>query len=487
MAPSGEHRPEDLGYSAVHAAAVATSNGAIALRKQVSELHTNGAGKTVATRCETLTAQAVAAEKLAAKLAATAKALKLREDAAKAWNKNAPKDSEIKAAEEAVTAAKKKLQDASAASGDTSAASKELEAAQKTLGELRRKRREADKAYDKAEEKANLELAKIAPEDTSADSDTGTPAPGTSNSGTPAPSTGSGSPSAGTPSKTGTGTAKPSATPAGTPSPSSAMPSSTETNSATPESVAALAALLGQQQQPQAQAQQAQPTAAQATPTATTPQAPQNSQPTQDKKKETGTSPLDRILGSDGILDNAELTGLIGAPLTLGGGSAPTSSTPSAPAAAVTPSAPAPAAPSTTGLSAGTVTQPVTSGTSATGLNTNTDVSGRAGEARNAFSPTGPETKTSSATGTGTSAAPAHAAGTRPMGGGMPIMPPVAGMGGPAGGAGRTDKDREPTTLASGSEESYYLHGRQAVDSAVPGGTIAQRDHPRRRPDENAA
>lgn len=477
MAPSGEHRPEDLGYSAVHAAAVATSNGAIALRKQVAELHTLGAGKTVATRCETLTAQAVAAEKLAANLAATAKALKLREDAAKAWNKNAPKDSEIKAAEEAVTAAKKKLQDASAASGDTSTASRELEAAQKKLGELHRKRREADKAFAKAEEKASLEFAKIAPEDTSADSGNGsTPAPATSS---PRPSGDTGKRSDPSKTTTGTGTPKPSTT-----APSSTKPAETTTNTATPESAAALAALLGQQQQPAAQAAQ-QPTAA-ATPTAATPQMAQANQPVQDKKKETGTSPLDRILGSDGILDNTELTGLIGAPLTLGGGtSAPTTSTPSTPAAVVTPSAPASPAPSTTGLSAGTVTQPVTSGTSAQGLNTSTDVSGRPAEQqRGAFSP-GPETKTSGASGaTGTNAAPAHTSGTRPMGGGMPMMP-MGAMGGPGGGGAA--KEKEQVTLASGSAESDLMHGRHAAAEAVPGGTIAQKDHPRRRPGEDAA
>lgn len=48
-------------------------------------------------------------------------------------------------------------------------------------------------------------------------------------------------------------------------------------------------------------------------------------------------------------------------------------------------------------------------------------------------------------------------------------------------------KEKEPTALAAGSEEVYILHGRAAVDAAVPGGTIAQRDHPRRRPDEDAA
>lgn len=55
-------------------------------------------------------------------------------------------------------------------------------------------------------------------------------------------------------------------------------------------------------------------------------------------------------------------------------------------------------------------------------------------------------------------------------------MGPMGGVGGPgAGGAGK-DRDKEQTTLASGSEESYYMHGRHAVREAVPGGTIARGD-----------
>ncbi|WP_100452043.1 hypothetical protein [Mycobacteroides abscessus] len=488
MAPSGEHRPEALGYAQVHAAAVATSNGAIALRKQVAELHLNGAGKTVSTRCETLTAQAVAAEKLAADLAVSAAALKIREDAAKAWNANAPKDSEIKAAEEAVTAAKKKLQDASTASGDTSAASTELENAQKKLGELRRKRREADKAYDAAEKRADAKLAEIKGDyklhdDSRGHSADGTPAPGTPTPGSPSTSTstgtstGAGKPStgSGTPSKTTGGTPKPSSTP-------STTPSTTATSTATPESTAALAALLAsQQQQPQTQAQQ-QPTA-QATPAAAT---PQTQQPEKDKDKDTPqdkTSAWDKILGADGVLDTGDLAGIIGSPLTLGGGASTSSH--STPTAAVTPSAPAPAAPTTTGLSAGTVTQPVTSGNSATGLNTSTDVSGRTAEQQRGPFSVGPETKTSGATGSGTNAAPAHAAATRPMGGsGMPMVP-MGGMGGPGGG-GTKDRDQAQTTSAAGSAESDLLHGRHTVSEAVPGGTIAQKDHPRRRGEDAA-
>ncbi|WP_055118580.1 hypothetical protein [Mycolicibacterium peregrinum] len=399
MAPSGEHRPENLGAAAVHAAAVATSNAAIALRKQVSELHTNGAGKTVATRCETLTAQAVAAEKLAETLSVTAKALKLREDAAGAWNRDAPKDSELEAARKAVTDARKKLADASAASGDTSAASTELENAQKKLGELVRKRREADAAFDKAEEKADAELSKVRAVEVAG----GTPAPGT-DTGTP-------------------GTTSPSTAPSTGPSTSSAKDTA------------------------------------------------------QDK-----VNPWDRIVGSDGILDTGDLAGIIGTPLTLGGGSAPTHATP---AATVTPSSPATPAPSATGLSAGTVTQPVTSGTSAQGLNTATDVSGRPGEQQRGPFSVGPETKTSGATGTGTSAtSPAHASGTRSMGGGMPMVP-MGAMGGPGGGG--AGKEKEQVTLASGSAESDLLHGRHTAAEAVPGGTIAQKDHPRRRPPESDA
>ncbi|WP_234806445.1 hypothetical protein [Mycolicibacter nonchromogenicus] len=111
-------------------------------------------------------------------------------------------------------------------------------------------------------------------------------------------------------------------------------------------------------------------------------------------------------------------------------------------------------------------------------------MSGRAGEPRGPFS-VGPETKTSGATGTGTSAtSPAHATGTRPMGGGMPMMP-MGGMGG-AGGGGGKDREQAQTTSAAGSAESDLLHGRHTVAEAVPGGTIAQKDHPRRRGEEAA-
>ncbi|MCV7204903.1 hypothetical protein H7J71_23085 [Mycolicibacterium peregrinum] len=479
MAPSGEHRPENLGAAAVHAAAVATSNAAIALRKQVSELHTNGAGKTVATRCETLTAQAVAAEKLAETLSVTAKALKLREDAAGAWNRDAPKDSELEAARKAVTDARKKLADASAASGDTSAASTELENAQKKLGELVRKRREADAAFDKAEEKADAELSKVRAVEVAG----GTPAPGT-DTGTPgttspstAPSTGPSTSSAGTPAKATPGAGKPSSTPSATPATKPSTP--TETSGGDDLSGLLTALASQQQQQPQSAQQAATPTA-QATPAAAT---PQQTQP--EKNKDTAqdkVNPWDRIVGSDGILDTGDLAGIIGTPLTLGGGSAPTHATP---AATVTPSSPATPAPSATGLSAGTVTQPVTSGTSAQGLNTATDVSGRPGEQQRGPFSVGPETKTSGATGTGTSAtSPAHASGTRSMGGGMPMVP-MGAMGGPGGGG--AGKEKEQVTLASGSAESDLLHGRHTAAEAVPGGTIAQKDHPRRRPPESDA
>ncbi len=480
MAPSGEHRPEALGYAQVHAAAVATSNGAIALRKQVAELHLNGAGKTVATRCESLTAQAVAAEKLAVDLAVSAAALKIREDAARAWNRDAPKDSEIKTAEEAVTAAKQKLKDASAASGDTSAASKELEAAQKRLGDLRRRRREADKAYDAAEKRADAKLKEITRDEHGVDGRAGTPdGTGTGNTGTTSPGAGTpatGTPSTGTPAKTAPGTGKPSSTPSTTPA--ATKPSTTTETSGGDDLSSLLTALASQQPQSAQAAQTATPTA-QATPAAAT---PQTQQPEKDKDTaQSKSNPWDKILGADGVLDTGDLAGIIGTPLTLGGGAAPTTGTP---AATVTPSAPAPAAPTTTGLSAGTVTQPVTSGNSATGLNTSTDVTGRAGEPRGAFS-VGPETKTSGATGGASGSAPASATGTRPMGGsGMPMVP-MGGMGGPGGG-GSKDRDQAQTTAASGSAESDLLHGRHTAAEAVPGGTIAQRDHPRRRGEDAA-
>ncbi|QIP38022.1 hypothetical protein G9444_0778 [Rhodococcus erythropolis] len=503
MAPSGEHRPEKLGQAEVRAAAIATGNAAAVLRERVTSLSRVASGRTVNEQLELITQQAGIAETMSTKLGIVADALKIREDAARAWNRDAPKDSEIRAAEEAVAAAKQKLRDASRASGDTSAASTELENAQKRLGELRRKRRDADAAYDKAEEDAQKKLGELEGGGTggvqSGDHGRVTPGPGgtggkpeTSSGGVTAPGAGSPRPSGENgkrddPSKkatgTGAGASKPSAAPSATPS--STKPAETEGSTATPESAAALAALLGQQQQPQAQ-QAAQPTA-QATPTASAPVA---STPQQGKEKDTSqakTNPLDKILGSDGILDTGDLPGL-GVALSSGSAPTPATSSTATPAASITPTAPAPATPSTTGLSASATAnqQPATSGTSATGLQTGTDVSGRAGEPRSAFSPAGPETKTSGATGTNAAGAPAHAAGTRPMGGaGMPMMP-MGAMGGPGGG-GKSDKDREQTQLAAGSEDAYHLHGRHAVDEAVPWGTIARNDGRRSGPQPDAA
>lgn len=483
MAPSGEHRPEDLGQATVRSAAVATSTSAIALRKQVTDLNAHASGKIVSQQLEILTTQAGIAEKTAANLKIVADALQIREAAAKAWNTNAAKDSEIEAAKKAVADAKKALMDASAASGDTSAASTKLEAAQKKLKELKDKRKAADEAYDAAEKKAADKLKEIKGTASEQDS-SGRNVPG---GGTTSPPTGTGtgtpSPSAGAPGKsTAGGTAKPSATPATPAATPSAKPSATETKTSGDDLSGLLTQLASQQQQQPAAQAQAQPTA-QATPAAATPQQTQQ-QPEKDKDlTQSRTNPWDRLLGSDGILDTGDLATLgVGAPLTLGGGSTPTHATP---AATVTPSAPASAAPATTGLSAGTVTQPVTSGTSATGLNTSTDVSGRPAEQQRGPFSVGPETKTSGATGTGTSAtSPAHSTGARPMGGGMPMMP-MGAMGGPGGGGGK-DREQAQTTSAAGSAESDLLHGRHTAAEAVPGGTIAQKDHPRQRGEDAA-
>lgn len=187
----------------------------------------------------------------------------------------------------------------------------------------------------------------------------------------------------------------------------------------------------------------------------------------------------------DGVIDVGDLATL-GVPLTSGGAAAPAGHT-STPAAAVTPSAPAASTPSPTGLSASATanTQGPTSGTSAANLHTSSDVSGRSGEQRTAFS-VGPETKTSGATGTGTNGAtPASATGTRPMGGGTPMMGPMGAMGGPGGGSS-AGKDKQ-TVSAAGSEASEIMHGRHAVGEAVPGGTIARGDGRRSGPPADAA
>ncbi|MBS4102854.1 hypothetical protein [Tsukamurella paurometabola] len=478
----------------VDVAGLATGIGTLAdgMPGLTAEVVANATGLTIEKAQGLLVEARQHLERAAADAHHVAEGIRILREGRDAWLRDAPKAAEIEAALAALGLAKAELQLAATTvqpgpyvgGSPTAAASAKVEAAAKKVKELKDKRKKADEALAQSREKAEAEFSKVRAVEVAS----GTPAPGTGGgngkpSGEP-PSTSPPRPSGETghrtdPSKktAGTGTGA---------TPSSTKPSATEGSTATPESAAALAALLGQQQQPQAQ-QAAQPTA-QATPTASAPVA---STPQQGKEKDTSqakTNPLDKILGSDGILDTGDLPGL-GVALSSGSAPTPATSSTATPAASITPTAPAPATPSTTGLSASATAnqQPATSGTSATGLQTGTDVSGRAGEPRSAFSPAGPETKTSGATGTNAAGAPAHAAGTRPMGGaGMPMMPPVAGMGGPGGGAGK-DRDKEQVTLAAGSEESYYMHGRQSVDEAVPWGTIARNDGKRSGPQPDAA
>ncbi|MEC4615515.1 hypothetical protein [Tsukamurella tyrosinosolvens] len=66
------------------------------------------------------------------------------------------------------------------------------------------------------------------------------------------------------------------------------------------------------------------------------------------------------------------------------------------------------------------------------------------------------------------------------------MMPPVAGMGGRGGSAGK-DGEREQTQLAAGSEEAYHLHGRHAQAEAMPRGTIMRGDGKRSGPQPDPA
>jgi len=116
--------------------------------------------------------------------------------------------------------------------------------------------------------------------------------------------------------------------------------------------------------------------------------------------------------------------------------------------------------------------QPIVTGTSLTGLETASNVSGRADgtAARTATSP-GPASHLSAA-GAEQATGRAGAAGTG-TGTGMGGVPPI--MGGPMGAmSGSGAAERKPVTAEANSDK-FILDGSAAISEAVPGGTIAQR------------
>lgn len=130
-------------------------------------------------------------------------------------------------------------------------------------------------------------------------------------------------------------------------------------------------------------------------------------------------------------------------------------------AATVSPSSPAPTAPQ-----APPATNP---GTSLGGLSSSSPTNGRTTPEPTAFD--APATRTASAGSTATAAATDTGAGTRPgagMGHGAPLIPPMGGLDGGAGGGSLSPRSEAPRVCNP-------EHEQQDGPAIVPGGTIGQK------------
>lgn len=390
-------------------------------------------------------------------------------------------------ADNAKTAAKvletqKRLTDAKtkwdAAIETTKKANEELEARRKEFRDMKEKRKNADEAYERARTAACEKMAEIkgtAREGT----DRGHGTPGDEAPVIPPTTTGPGvkvpAPKVGGHTTPGTTTAPGSTTP-GTASPKSTDTGSGKTGN-TPDaaSLAAAQALMNQQGQQQ-------PQQAQATPAATAPQQAQQPQNQQGQQK-----PEEKKDGKQ-ALDASDISRLINGedPAVVLGGGTPLGS--AAPVNATGPSSPPQSAPSgqygtsfrpagtpiagTTGGGTPAAPPPApTTGHSVTGLNTQTDTSGRSTPAAGAYDPV--KTNTSAAHGNSTAAQ--QAAVQQQGKGAMPMMPmtPMGAMppSGGSGGSSRSGGDKDSQVL---STNGGLDHGQTAVSEAVRGGTIAQ-------------
>lgn len=402
----------------------------------------------------------------------SAKAFEELKRAWETWKATAPRQSELAAAEQAVTEASGRLK---AASEDglvmvAAICRKDLKAAEAKRNKLFETREAADdeltKALVAAKEMIPGVLDVIAPRTTNPDATS----PKSETPAAPAPKTLPG-PTATVPGPAAPapGGELPGASLPGAPlnSPGTGLSGMPETPAATtgsglsPAQAGALAAALGQQQQQG----QAQPQAAPAM--AAMPQMPQQ----QPQKPNPSAN-------SDNYDPNALLASLAAAaPMgaLAGVGAAPSMSNTYA-SPAITPLNPT--GPTFTPLNpVGSLTpapalNPVVTGTSVSGLTTTNNVTGLADGAttRTATSPS-PATNLSGAHADQTAAARPGGMGTG-AGMGAPMMPMGMPMNGGMGGAG---KDREMVTATMTPEQARLL-GLETIGEAVPGGTIARKE-----------
>jgi hypothetical protein len=428
---------------------------------------------TIGARAEDLTKAEKAVTEAKEKLA---EAQKVENDERERYNiaaadvKAATTDEALRSALAASRAAKDKWD---AAIRATQKASEDLEARRKEFNDMLAKRKAADEAFNRARDAAVALVGGIAKEEQDGG---GYGKPGA----TPeAPGSGYGRP--GTvnlpPTTTGPGVKVPApkvgghTTPGTTTAPGSTPPKSTDTgagkNNSTPDaaSLAAAQALLNQQ------GQQQTPQQAQAAPAATQPQQAQQSQ---QEKKGDGKSDLEKQAEQN----DRTVLGLAGLESPLGVSPVVNASGPSTPQSAPsgqngTSFRPAgtPIPGTTPDRTPLTTTAPPTTGSSITGLNTQTDTSGRSTPPATAYDPT--KTTTSGAHGNATAQ---HQAATQQAGKGqMPMMPmtPMGAM--PPGGGGGGAAPRKSEDLVQSSGDGNRLdHGQTSVSEAVRGGTIAQ-------------
>ncbi|MBN7300460.1 hypothetical protein IUQ79_00985 [Mycobacteroides abscessus subsp. bolletii] len=418
-----EDKPTDLGSTGAHEEALALARLATEQRRRCAELSGGNTGRTVTKACENLISRAQANERKADRMNQTSQALKIREEAARVWNRNAPRDSELAAASKSIAAASEELKRAANADEDTTAAQHAWHAAVAHSADLNERRKQADADYERAEQRAKDKLAKL--------KGRGRPAKGVDGGADDYSTPGNGKPTAAphskstlpstTPAKSATGAAAPRTT-------ASSAPSAAAT-SASNEALNELVARLHPKQQ-QTPIQQAPP---QATPPAQAPTLAAPAAAASPSRPENRRS-VEETLGNGGLPD---------IPVAVG----------------VNPS------PATNSSASGTSTAqhaPATSGTSAKELHTDANVTGRSEGPRTFAS--GATSKLNNTTGFQGSAQPQTAAAHAGMG--QPVAAPM-------GASASAGTSKSSAKIQSAQSKLDYEEG------VVPGGTIAQN-----RPDD---
>lgn len=412
-----EDKPTDLGSAGAHEDALALARLATEQRRRCAELSGGNTGRTVTKACENLISRAQANERKADRMNQTSQALKIREEAARVWNRNAPRDSELAAASKATATASEELKRAANADEDTTAAQHAWNAALAHSRDLTERRKQADADYERAEQRAKDKLAKLKGTGGRRKGEGGSWGLNISTDGKAksSPQAKSTLPSS-TPAKSASGATSPRTT------------ASSATNAAAAatahEKLSDLLRSNGQipQQQPPTQ----QPTAPQAPAQPATPAPPTTGA--------TSTRPDNRE-SADEAIKSSDIPGI---PAAVG----------------VNPSA---ATTSSAAASSTAQHTPATSGTSAKDLHTDANVSGRSEGPRTFAS--GATSKLANTTGYQGSAQPQTAA-AQPVGGQSGFLPPAAGA------------------AAGASKGASKIHTAQNKiehePGVVPGGTIAQ-------------